>query len=91
MAALRAWKPADLFLYAVPVLENYPQVWSRPKQADTNVSGYGLDWKRAFWACFRENERFHAQNWVYKFGHRYRQFYAYAWGLSLFELAAQIK
>jgi hypothetical protein len=68
MAALWAWKQADLFLYAVPVLENYPQVWSHPKQAETGVSGYGLNWKRAFWACFRENERFHAQNWLYKFG-----------------------
>ncbi len=69
MAALRAWKQADLFLYAVPVLENYPQVWSHPKQSETGVAGYGLNWKRAFWPCFRENERFHAQNWVYKFGH----------------------
>jgi hypothetical protein len=22
-----------------------------------------------FLACFRENDHFHAQNWVYKFGH----------------------
>ncbi len=43
--------------------------WSRPKQADTNVSRYRLDWKRAFWACFRENDHFHVQNSVYKFGH----------------------
>ncbi len=26
MAALWAWKPADLFLYAVPVFENHHQV-----------------------------------------------------------------
>ena len=70
MAALWAWKPADLLLYAVPVFENHRQVWSHPKQAEAGVSGYGLNWKRAFCACFRENERFHAQNWVYKFGHR---------------------
>ncbi len=60
----------SLSLRSSTVLENYPQFWSRPKQANTNVSGYGLDWKWAFWACFRENDRFHAQNWVYKFGHR---------------------
>jgi hypothetical protein len=64
-----AWKPADLLLYAVPVFENYPQFGSHPKQAKTGVSGYGLDWKWAFWACFHENDHFHAQNWVYKFGH----------------------
>ncbi len=69
MAALRAWKQADLSLYAVPVFENHPLILSLPKQADTTVSGYGLDWKWAFWACFRKNDRFHAQNWVYKFGH----------------------
>ena len=69
MAALWAWKQADLILYAVPVFENYPPIWSHPKQAETGVPGYGLNWKRAFCACFRENERFHAQNWVYKFGH----------------------
>ncbi len=32
-------------------------------------SGYGLDWKRAFWAYFCENDHFHAQNWIYEFGH----------------------
>ncbi len=69
MAALWAWKPADLLLYAVPVFENHHQVWSRPKQAETGVSGYGLDWKRAVWACFPENDHIHAQNWIYKFGH----------------------
>ena len=69
MAARWAGKHADLFLYAVPVFENYPPIWSRPKQADTNVSAYGLDWKGAFWAAFRQNDHFHAQNSVYKFGH----------------------
>ncbi len=71
MAALWIGKPADLFLYAVPVFENYPPIWSHPKQADTSISGYGLDWKWAFSACFHENDNFHAQNWVYKFGHGY--------------------
>ncbi len=28
---------------------------------------FSIKWKRAFWACFREN-------WVYKFGQRYRTF-----------------
>jgi hypothetical protein len=55
---LSAWKPANLFLYAVPVFENNDQCHS--KQADTGVSGYGLDWKGAFWACFHENDQFHA-------------------------------
>jgi hypothetical protein len=35
----------------------------------TGVSGHGLVLKRAFWACFRENDHFHTQNWIYKFGH----------------------
>ncbi len=69
MAALLAWKHADLILYAVPVFENHPQIWSHPKQAEKGVSGYGLDWIRAFWAYFHENDHFHAQNWIYKFGH----------------------
>ncbi len=69
MAALWAWKPADLFLYAVPVFGNHYQVWSHPKQAETGVSGYALDWKRAVWACFCQNDHFHAQNLIYKFGH----------------------
>ncbi len=69
MAALWAWKPADLLLYSIPVFENHHQVWSHPKQAETGVSGYGLDWKQAVWACFRENDYIHAQNWIYKFGH----------------------
>ena len=56
------WKPADLVLYAVPVFENHHQVLSHPKQAETGVSGYGLDWKRAVWACFRENDHFHASS-----------------------------
>ena len=29
MATLLAWKPADLFLYAAPVFENYPQFCAR--------------------------------------------------------------
>ena len=29
MAALQAWKLADLFLYAVPVFENYPPICAR--------------------------------------------------------------
>ncbi len=69
------WKLADLALYAVAVFENYPQIWSHPKQSQTGVSGYGLDWKRAFWAYFRENDHFHAQNWIYKFGHSTRFFW----------------
>jgi len=69
MAALWAWKPADLLLYAVPVFENHRQVWSHPKQAEAGVSGYGLNWKRAYWAYFRENDHFRTQNWLYKFGH----------------------
>jgi hypothetical protein len=68
MAALWAWKPADLLLYAVPVFENHRQVWSHPKQAEAGVSGYGLNWKRAYWAYFRENDHFRTQNWLYKFG-----------------------
>ena len=73
MAALRALKQADLFLYAVPVFENHPPILSLPKLADTCVSEHRLERKQAFWACFRENERFHAQNWVYKFGHTLEQ------------------
>ncbi len=69
MAAPWQWKPADLLLYEVTVFENYLQIWSHPKQAEAGFSGYGLDWKRAVSACFRENEHFHAQNWVYKSGH----------------------
>ncbi len=42
MAALRAWIQADLFLYAVPVLENYPQ--------KLKPASLGTDWI--------ENERF---------------------------------
>jgi hypothetical protein len=68
MAALRAWKQADLSLYAVPVFENYPLILSLPKLADTFVSEHGFEWKQAFWARFHENERFKAQNWVSAFG-----------------------
>jgi hypothetical protein len=71
MAALWAGKPADLFLYAVPVLENYPSIWSLPKHADTGVSGHELVWKWAFRAGFHENAGFRAQFRVYKFGHWY--------------------
>jgi hypothetical protein len=30
----------------------------------------GTDWieNEGFWACFRENDHFHAQTWIYKFG-----------------------
>ncbi len=28
------------------------------------IRSFSIKWKRAFWACFREN-------WVYKFGHRW--------------------
>ncbi len=38
-------------------------------QAENDVFGHGLDWKRAFSACFHENERFQVQNWVSAFGH----------------------
>jgi hypothetical protein len=81
MAALWAWKQANLSLYAVPVFENHPRIVSLPKLADTCVSEHGLEWKRAFCARFHENERFKAQNWVYKFGHCaefiYRSFLAW--------------
>ncbi len=35
---------------------------------------FSIKWKRAFWACFREN-------WVYKFGHR-RNFQTFGWCLQ---------
>jgi len=43
MAALRALKQADLFLYAVPVFENHPPILSLPKLANTCVSEHGLE------------------------------------------------
>jgi hypothetical protein len=36
-------KQADLFLYAVPVYENYPPILSLPKLVDTCVSEHGLE------------------------------------------------
>ncbi len=39
------------------------------KQAKTGASEHELDWKRGFWASFREKERFEAQNRDYIFGH----------------------
>ncbi len=70
MVVLWAGKPADLFLYAVPVFENYPSIWSLPKHADTCVSGHELVWKWAFRAGFHKNAGFRAKFRVYKFGHR---------------------
>jgi 5-keto 4-deoxyuronate isomerase len=48
MATLLAWKPADLFLYAAPVFENYPK--SNLIQNKLKPASLGTDWI--------ENERF---------------------------------
>jgi len=42
MATLLAWKPADLFLYAAPVFENYPK--SNLIQNKLKPASQGTDW-----------------------------------------------
>ncbi len=58
------------FLYAATCFQKRPPSLISSIQAENDVFEHRLDWKRAFSACFHENERFDAQNWVYKFGHR---------------------
>ncbi len=59
MAALQAWKLADLFLYAVPVFENYPPICARnyrPSFRENKPKTLVFyDWIRAFCARFHEN------------------------------------
>jgi hypothetical protein len=56
-----------------------PSIWklttNQNKLRLASLGTDGLDWKRAFWACFRENDHFHAQNCIYKFGHRIQRFW----------------
>ena len=58
MAALWTGKPADLLLYAVRVFENHPPTSSLPKQAVTDVSEQGLEWKTSVLGWFSRKCRF---------------------------------